>query len=142
MKVSKNIMFAAVAALATVGAAHAETTVSRAQVQSDYVAAVKNGDVQEPRSGLLLNQLYPSQYNAKSQASAVSRAQVQAERQDAVRNGEVVDARTGIALNQLYPAKYPNAAANKADATKSREQVKAEAIQARQIDISTHRAQG
>lgn len=57
-------------ALSTAGLAHAETTVTRAQVLAEAAEAARTGDVLDYETGRKLNELFPGSYAAKSRQVA------------------------------------------------------------------------
>jgi len=137
-----SILALSVAALSAGQALAAEPAgKTRAQVQAELADAVRNGDIvsdNEAYAGKKLNEVFPSNYPAKTQAAGKTRAQVQAELAEAIRTGDIAplspDTR-GRKMNEIIPGNYP---AKAQVASKSREQVKAELIEAqRNGDIAT-----
>ncbi len=104
-------------------------TTTREQINAELTQAVRVGDVLENGDrDRMLNQLFPSRYDAKSTQSSVTREQVQAELARAVRAGEVFEnGDRGRKLNELYPDRYPS---KQASAGLTPEQVQAELARA------------
>lgn len=118
---------------------------TREQVRAELMEAIRTGDMPAPQgtvdalgiaTGAKLNELYPHRYPAKASQPGKTREQVRAELAEAVRTGDVaapqgtVDAMgiaTGAKLKDLYPHRYPAQAV--AVSTKTREQVRSEAIE-------------
>jgi hypothetical protein len=112
-----------------VGAAHAQTTVTREQVKAEFTQAVRNGDVAPAGEGMTLRQLHPERYVAPSVVGAKTRADVKAEYAEAVRTGDIIAAgEIGLKLNELHPQAYPETAF--AGIGKTRDEVKLELAEA------------
>ncbi len=59
-------------AFASAGLAHADTTVTRAQVLAEAAEAARTGDVLDYETGRKLNELFPGAYPAKSRQLATA----------------------------------------------------------------------
>jgi len=127
---TRNIIFMLMlAAVASTASAQQEKT--RAQVNAELAAAIRNGDM--PGNGELgLTQraqrpdLYPS-----APVVSKTRAQVEAELAAAQRNGDMLAAgESGVKEKDLHPALY---SADSAVAGKTRAQVKAELAEAMRL---------
>jgi hypothetical protein len=128
MKALQSSLALVLASTFAVGAAHAQTPLTREQVKAEYQDAVRTGDILAPGdSGLKLNEMYPDRY-PKAVAAGKTRAQVVAEFEAAVRSGDIIrDGDLGLKENERYPQRYP---ANPVAAGKTREQVREEYAEA------------
>jgi hypothetical protein len=80
---------------------------SRAQVQAELQAAIRNGDMMAPGdSGLTERQLNPSAYPPAPVVAGKTRAQVDAELVRAIRNGDMLQA-SGLRDKDIEPRMYP-----------------------------------
>ena len=111
-----------------VGAAQAQTPLTREQVKAEYREAVRTGDLLAPGdSGLKLNEMNPDRY-PKPAADGKTRAQVVAEFQAAVRSGDIIrSGDLGLKENEMAPQRYPAAPVV---AGETRAQVRAEYAEA------------
>jgi hypothetical protein len=121
-------------ALSTFVAGHAmaaDPVVSktRAEVRAELIEAQRTGNiVANGETGMLLKDLYPSQYPSQATVQAKSRDDVRAELIEAQRTGKILaHGETGMLLKDLYPSQYPSQATVQA---KSRDDVRAELIEA------------
>lgn len=124
MKAFQTSLALVLASTFAIGAAHAQSPLTREQVKAEYDEAVRTGDILAPGdSGMKLNEMYPNRY-PKVTAFGKTRAQVLAEYGAAVRSGDIVaNGETGMKDNERYPQRYP---AMPVVAGKTREQVRAE----------------
>ena len=116
--------------LAALGAAaHAEGSMTRAQVKAELAQAIRTGNMLAPgESGLTLRELNPQLYPGLVVAAGKTRAQVKAELADAIRTGDIMASdESGLTLNEEYPQLYP---APVVLAGKTRAQVQAELAEA------------
>lgn len=112
-----------------VGAAQAQTVLTREQVKAEFAQALRDGDIAPAGEGMTTRQAHPERYPSPSAGSAKTRAEVKAEYAEAVRSGDVVAAgESGLKLNELNPAAYP--ATSFAAVGKTRAQVKFELAEA------------
>jgi hypothetical protein len=122
---------AAVLALATLGAAHAQTVqtgLTRDQVRAALVDAQRRGDIAAPGElGMTARELDPGRYPAPPAAQALTRTQVVEERQEARRNGEVEVGESGRTAFEIAPRNFPERVAEQG---KSRAEVRGELAEA------------
>jgi hypothetical protein len=113
-----------------VGAAQAQTALTREQVKAEFAQAVRDGDVAPAGEGMTLRQQHPERYPATTpHVAARTRAEVKAEYAEAVRTGDIIaTGDSGLKLNEVNPQAYP--AATFAGIGKTREQVKLELAEA------------
>jgi hypothetical protein len=112
----------------TIGAAQAQTPLTRDQVKAEFEEAVRTGDLLAPGdSGTKLNELYPNRYPKAAPVGGKTRAEVVAELEAAIRSGEVINGELGLKENELHPERYP---AKPVAAGKTREQVRVEYVEA------------
>ena len=96
---------------------------SRAQMQAELQAAIRNGDMMAPGdSGLTERQLNPSAYPPAPVVAGKARAQVEAELARAIKNGDMIQA-SGLRDKDIEPGMYPK---DPVVAGKSRAQVESE----------------
>jgi predicted RNase H-like HicB family nuclease len=116
--------------LAALGAAaHADGSVTRAQVKADLAEAMRTGNmIASGESGLTLRELNPQRYPAPVLAQGKTRAQVSSELADAIRTGNIMASdESGLRLNEEHPQLFP---AQVVAAGKSRAEVRAELAEA------------
>ena len=137
--------------------AMASVSKTREQVRTELFEAIRTGDMPAPNNGMdaqgiatgaKLNEMYPHRYPAKTAQPTKTREQVRAELFEAIRTGDMpapnngMDAQgisTGAKLNELHPDRYPAKAM--AVSSKTREQVRAEVIEARSNPPARHWSQ-
>ena len=124
MKALQTSLALVLASTFAMGAAHAQSPLTREQVKAEYDEAVRTGDILAPGdSGMKLNEMYPNRY-PKAVVGGKTRAQVVAEYEAAVRSGDILaPGDSGMKENERYPQRYPAA---QVVAGKTREQVRAE----------------
>ena len=148
MKTRLSVIAIALSALVAGHAMAADQVVSktREQVRAELIEAQRTGNiVADGETGMLLKDLYPSQYpkqagavraEAPAAAPAVAaqgktRAQVRAELAEAQASGNLIaDGETGARFKDLYPSQYPTQATVQA---KSRDDVRAELVNSRNV---------
>jgi hypothetical protein len=94
-------------------AAQAGGARSRTEVQAEFDAARRNGELLAPgESSLTLSEAHPSQYPAHAALGSKTRAQVKAELAEAQRNGDMLaSGEAGLTLREQHPAAQPRIAA-------------------------------
>jgi hypothetical protein len=121
MKALQTSLALVLASTFAVGAARAQSPLTREQVKAEYDEAVRTGDLLAPGdSGMKLNEMYPSRYpNAlvvgKTRVQVVAgktREQVREEYAQAVRTGDILaPGDIGLKLNEEFPQRYAEARA-------------------------------
>jgi hypothetical protein len=126
VKTTRN--FITVLALAAIASTVSAQEKTRAQVNAEFAAAVRSGDVlTNGESGQTQRERRPDLYPSEP-VVAKTRVQVEAERAAAERNGEMLTAgESGLREKDLHPALYP---ADSVVAGKTRAQVQAELAEA------------
>ena len=124
-------------ALSTFVAGHAmaaDPVVSktRAEVRAELIEAQRTGNIlANGETGMLLKDLYPSQYPSQATVQAKSRDDVRAELIEAQRTGNILaNGDSGMLLKDLYPSQYPTQSNAQG---KSRVEVLAEVENARNV---------
>jgi len=122
---------AAVLALTTLGAAHAQSASpgpTRDQVRAELLDAQRRGDLPAPGElGLKPREITPDRFAASPAVQGLTRAQVVAELQEARRNGDVEVGESGRTAFEIAPRNFPERAVAQG---KSREQVREELAEA------------
>lgn len=127
--IMKLNFLAAVLAIASLTgvAAQANPGLTREQVQAEYFAALRAGDIPVYDNDRRPRDLNPSAYPQRATPAGKTRAEVQAELAEAIRMGDIPVHENGRTARELNPSAYP---ARPAVMGKTREQVRAELAEA------------
>jgi hypothetical protein len=128
---TRSRIAASIIALATLGAAHAQTMqteLTRDQVRAELRDAQRQGDIPAPGElGAKPRELTPGRYPAQPAVQGLTREQVVAQLQEARRNGEIEVGETGRTAFEVTPRNFPVRAVAQG---KSREEVRGELAEA------------
>lgn len=126
MKLKHLAVVMTIASLSSMSA-QANPSLTREQVQAEYTAALRAGDIPLYDNDRTPRDLNPSAYPRRAAAPGKTRAEVQAELAEAIRMGDIPVHENGRTARELNPSAYPP---RPTVVGKTREQVRAELAEA------------